>query len=125
MASLVSNTVHLFEIAWLFYLVPVLVVIGPVWLFTRRLDSWTRWDFGIVAVPFPFWCLLFMSGMQNAGCGNIYVEPFLLGWTAGISRIVRIFWKSGPNQKKSGILLWGFVCLATLGLRILMPGMNP
>ena len=43
---------------WLMYLIPLILVGGPVWFFGRKKVAWNLWDFSVAVIPFWIWALL-------------------------------------------------------------------
>ena len=107
---------------WLLYLVPFLLVGGPVWFFGRRRVRWNHWDFAIVLLPFAVWAVAIMVNGAGKSLANL-VEALYLGCAAPLAPIIRVVVGERGNQKLVAFVLLLGVCLVAIGLWAFVPGL--
>lgn len=105
------------------YLVPLLLVAGPVWFFGRRRVQWNRWDFAVLLLPSAVWAVSMMVNDSGKSLSNLAFEVPVLGCTAALVPIVRVVVGRHVNQKALAIGLLLGVCLVAIGLWALVPGL--
>jgi len=120
------EAVELVIVTWGLYLVPFLLVGGPVWSFGRRRVQWNRWDFALVLLPFAVWFTLMMANDTGKSLSNL-AEALYLGCMAPLSPIIRVVVGDKANQKTHGfgIVRWGMprgnrfmgICARIAGMR--------
>jgi hypothetical protein len=104
------------------YLVPLLLVAGPVWFFGRRRVQWDRWDFAIVLLPLAVWVAAMTVNDTGKSLSNL-VEAMYLGCMASLAPTVRVVVGRRINQKLLAIGLLVGVCLVAIGLWAFVPGL--
>jgi hypothetical protein len=106
---------------WGLYLVPFLLVGGPVWFFGRRRVQWNRWDFALVLLPFAVWIALMMANHAGKSFANLG-EAFCLGCVAPLAPIIRVAVGDRANHELLALALLVGVCLVATGLWAFVPG---
>ncbi len=104
------------------YLVPLLIVGGPIWFLGRRRVQWNRWDFALVLLPFAVWDVAMLINETGKSLSNL-VELLYLGCTASLAPVVRVVVGRHANQKFLAIGLLVAVCLVAIGLWAFVPGL--
>ena len=104
------------------YLVPLLLVAGPVWFFGRKRVRWNRWDFAIVLLPLAVWSVATMVNDTGKSLSN-FVEALWLGCVVPLAPIIRVVVGERGNQKLVALGLLVGVCLVAMGLWAFMPGL--
>jgi len=95
---------------WLFHLVPLLIISGPVWFFGRRRVKWNGWDFAIVVLPFAVWGSLMIFNDTGKSLSNL-VEGLIIGGVAPLAPIVRVAVGKRFNEKSVALELLIALCL--------------
>ncbi len=104
------------------YLVPLLLVGGPVWFFGRRRVQWSRWDLAVILLPFAVWAVLNMINDTGKSLSNL-VEALWLGCFAALAPIVRVVVGGRVNQTLLALGLLVGVCLVAIGLWAFVPSL--
>ncbi len=107
---------------WLFHLVPLLIIAGPVWFFGRKRAKWSMWDFAIVAIPFAVWGVLMIANDSGKSLSNL-VEGLIIGCVAPLAPIIRVLIAERQNQKVLAVGLLVVLCLVATGLWAFVPGL--
>ena len=105
------------------YLVPLLLVSGPVWFFGRRQVQWNQWDFSIVLLPLAVWVVAMIVNDAGKSLSNL-VEALYLGCVASLVPIVRAVVGERVNQRLLALALLVGVCLVAIGLWAFVPGLS-
>ena len=90
------------------YAIPLVASIILGWSIYRKRVDIQRWDLLLLIAPILFWSLLILLpgiSMSPKTFSNSFVEPFTLGWVAGVGFILRC-WLSNYNQKQLSFALF-------------------
>lgn len=108
---------------WVMFVLPAIIICGPVWFFGKHRVSWTLLDYSGLIVPFILWAILISINDFDKSLSNGVVEPFFLGCSIAITPIIRlVFGKRFNKWLVAGISLVG-LCLVALGLWLFVPGL--
>jgi hypothetical protein len=105
---------------WLFHLVPLLLISGPVWFFGRRRVKWNGWDFAIVVLPFAVWGALMIVHGTGKSLNNL-IEGLIIGGVAPLAPIVRVAVGKRMNEKSVALGLLIALCLVAGSLWAFVP----
>ncbi len=104
-------------IGWLFYLVPLLIVAGPVWFFGRKRANWTIGDFSVVVFPYVARCVASFWYLQSVA--GFVVGGVLMGCLASLIPVLRLIVGTRVNEKALAISLLALLCFLPVGLTVL------
>jgi len=69
------------------YVIPAIVIAGPIWFFGRERVHWFRWEFFSLLIPFLVWIFLASTNLRNKSLSNAGVESVIIGILIGIIQI--------------------------------------
>ena len=69
------------------YIIPAIIIAGPIWFFARARVQWFCWEYLILLIPFIIWGFLALTNLRNKSLANAGAESIIIGILAGILQI--------------------------------------
>lgn len=98
------------------YVIPAIIIAGPIWFFARTRVQWFHWEYLNLLVPFLIWIFLALTNLRNKSLSNAGIESITLGILVGVIQILPVIMPEvfGSRLKSALATLFISVVIAVL-----------
>jgi hypothetical protein len=107
-------------VVWPYYLLPVLIIGGPIWYWGRNKVTWVWSDYLILVLPYLIWAALMYLDHSGKTLANL-LEGFFIGCVASCAPILRLLFRQRVRDNIFSLSLLIIVCIASVAFHYFTP----